>query len=63
MSAAVVWPTAADVPPSPEPVRALWPRRAGRHRRTETVEDAPTVPVLFTHPPMLAGTDNPGGTL
>jgi hypothetical protein len=67
MSPVVVWPTAADVPPSPFPVRARWPRGAvpapsGRHRRLEP-DEAPTVRFLFTHPPMLAGTDNPGGTL
>lgn len=60
-----VWPTAADVRPSPVPVRARWPRGAGRHRLRETAADAPTAPLyLFTHPRLYAGTDTiPGGIL
>ena len=63
-----VWPTAADVRPSPVPVRARWPRGSGRHRLRESVptpDEMPTVPLfLFTHPHLLAGTETiPGGTL
>ncbi|GAB3376433.1 hypothetical protein [Amycolatopsis echigonensis] len=64
------WPTAADVPPSPCPVRAKWPRGAGRHRAVEPDEsptvvlDPPTVPFLFTHPALYSGIETvPGGTL
>lgn len=64
-----VWPTAADVPPSPFSVRARWPRGAapsgGAHRITDPrpADDSPTLP-LFTHPALFSDTEPvPGGSL